>query len=76
MAVYGEDVPSTMGGVVCYGPGDYRHEDGITVPAPGPGEVLLKVVTVYYVHTVMKVSVCMLLSHPCTMYASEGLRHR
>jgi len=43
MAVYGEDVPSTMGGVVCYGPGDYRHEDGITVPAPGPGEVLLKV---------------------------------
>jgi len=37
-----EELPESMGAVVCYAPQDYRLEER-SVPTPGPGEVLIKV---------------------------------
>jgi erythritol/L-threitol dehydrogenase len=36
------DLPATMQAVICHGPGDYRLEE-VPVPAPGPGEALVRV---------------------------------
>lgn len=38
----GEALPKTMEAVVCHGPEDYRLEER-DVPAPGPGEIVVKV---------------------------------
>lgn len=39
------ELPRVMPAVMCRGPGDYRLEER-TVPAPGPGEVLVRVASV------------------------------
>ena len=42
MALQGTSLPKTMRAVVCHGPEDYRLEE-LPVPAPGPGEVVIRV---------------------------------
>jgi threonine dehydrogenase-like Zn-dependent dehydrogenase len=39
------ELPDTMNAVVCHGPEDYRLEDR-PVPTPGPGEVVIRVLSV------------------------------
>ena len=40
-----EALPKTMPAIVCHGPEDYRLEEW-RVPAPGPGEVVIRVQSV------------------------------